>query len=155
MQQVAYVTPPYLRAAAQRKYGRRIQILGAEQSALSDFWSTIEATDAYCNNEEHPKEGSKLIIDIATKEHCNCGYTDNDKIEVETSNSERQRVMNSYTLSFSKESGWGFGGGLKVGGSFFNTASAFLGIEGNYKKTNRNRRRKRVKGNASYHNYMV
>ena len=134
VQQVDYVAPPYLRAAAQRKYGRRIRILGAKQSALSDFWSTIEATGAYCNNEERPKEDSKLIVDIATKEHCNSGYTDNDEIEVQTSNFESERVINSYTLSFSKESGWGFGGGLKVGGSFFNTASAFLGIEGNYKK---------------------
>ena len=134
LEQVVYITPPYLRTAAQRKYGRRIQILGAEQSALTDFWSSVEATGAYCNNEERPKEDSKLIVDITAKEHCNSGYTDSDEIEVETNNSERERAMNSYTVSFSKESGWEFGGGLKVGGSFFNTASAFLGIEGNYKK---------------------
>ena len=131
--EVLYVTPQYLLNAAQKKYGRRIEVIGAEENALLKFWSSIEAKAAY-HDQERPNEDSRLIIDITAKEHCNTGETD-DVIEVETSQEETKRVTNSYTLAFKKESGWEFGGGLKVGGSFFNTAGAFLGIEGKRNKS--------------------
>ena len=109
-------------------------MIGADENALLKFWSSIETKAAYFHDQERPKEDSRLIIDITAKEHCNTGETD-DVIEVETTQEETKRVTNSYTLAFGKESGWEFGGGLKVGASFFNTAGAFLGIEGKRKKS--------------------
>ena len=83
----------------------------------------------FTDGEERPVEDSKLIVDITTKEHCNTADID-DEVEVETTQQQTRKTTNSYNLAFGKESGWEFGGGLNVGGSFFNTASAFLGIEG-------------------------
>ena len=131
---VVYVTPRYLLNAVQRKYGRRIIVIGAEEGALARFWSTLETKGANFNNDERPVVDSKLAVDITAKEHCNIGDTD-DVMEVETSQEEKTKQKTSYTLGFGKESGWEFGGGLKIGASFFNTASAFLGIEGKRNKS--------------------
>ena len=134
-EEAIYITPAYLFNAAQRKYGKGIQVLGYDEDGLAQFWSTIEAKSAYFNDEERPKEVNKLIIDITAKEHCNTGGL-NDVVEVETSQKETSRVTNSYTLAIGKESGWEFGGGLSVDASFFNTAAACFGIEG---KRNKNK----------------
>ena len=129
------VSPRYLVDIARKKFSRLIMI-GAPESDLADFWDTIEVKGAcFTDGEERPVEDSKLVVDITAKEHCN--NTDiNDVIEVATGQQQMRKVTDSYSLAFGKESGWEFGGGLNVGGSFFNTAGAFLGIEGKrHKKT--------------------
>jgi len=115
--QEGYVTPRYLVNIAQRKFGR-ITLLGTPELRLADFWDTIEVKGAcFTDGEERPVEDSKLTVDITTKEHCNNANID-DVIEVEASQQQTRKMTNSYSLAFGKESGWEFGGGLNVGGSF-------------------------------------
>ena len=38
-----YVQPEYLLKAARRKYGRRIQMIGALESSIAEFWGNVEA----------------------------------------------------------------------------------------------------------------
>ena len=105
-------------------------MIGAVESALADFWDTVETKAENFDESQRPEAVSRVIVDITTKEHCNTG-TSEDKIEVVTGQEERRSEKKSYSLSFGKQSNWKFGGGgLNVGGSFFNTASASIGIRG-------------------------
>ena len=131
--QTVYVTPTYLLKAAQRKYGQGIFVIGAVESELAEFWDTVEAKGANFDKNKRPDEVDRIIIDITAKEHCNYG-SEKDTIEVETKQEEKKTQKKSYSLSFGKKSGWEFGGGLNVGASFFNTASASIGIQGKLTK---------------------
>ena len=126
---VLYVTPNYLLNAARKKYGRRIHVTGALESALGEFWDTVKAKGAPFNPSDRPTEDGRVIVDISAKEHCNYG-TEEDEIMIVTTKEKTTRENKSYSLSFGKESGWEFGGGLNIGASFFNTASSSFGIEG-------------------------
>ena len=130
-EQTAYVTPGYLRAAIRRKYGRSIFVIGAVESALAEFWDTVETKGINFNKNECPEavEVSRIIVDITAKEHCNDGC-EKDKMQVETSQTETRKEKKSYSLSFGKQFSREFGGGLDIGASFFNTASASIGIQG-------------------------
>ena len=124
-----YVQPEYLVKAARRKYGRRIQMIGALESSIAEFWGNVEAKGTPFNPNDRPTPESKVIVDISAKEHCNYG-TKEDEVMIVTTKEETTKEYKSYSLSFGKESGWQFGGGLNIGASFFNTASGSFGIEG-------------------------
>ena len=127
--QTDYVKPYYLINAAHKKYGERIFVLGAYEDALADFWDTVETKGTTFNRDDRPEEHSRIIVDISAKEHCNYG-TKEDEVMVVTSKQEAMTQKKSYSLSFGKQSGWQFGGGLNIGASFFNTASSSIGIVG-------------------------
>ena len=124
-----YVTPDYLLNAARKKYGRRIRVIGALESSLTEFWNNVEAKGTPFNPNDKPRPESKVIVDISAKEHCNYG-TKEDEIMIVTTKEESTKENKSYSLSFGKESEWQFGGGLNIGASFFNTVSSTFGIEG-------------------------
>ena len=134
-QQTVYVTPGYLLRAARRKYGGGIDMIGAVESELANFWDTVEAkgTASFEGPQQFPHEVGRIVVDITAKEHCNYGST-KDEIEVVTSHEETRKEKKSYSLSFGKQTGWEFGGGLNVGASFFNTAGASVGIGGKRNK---------------------
>lgn len=125
-----YAVPDYLVKAAQKKYGRRISVLGVLQNSLDEFWDTVEAKASNFNQQDFPEEVGRAIVDITAKEHCNYGDKEADKISVTTSQEEMQRQNKTYTLSFGKQSGWEFGGNVNVGASFFNVASGSIGLGG-------------------------
>lgn len=129
--QTVYVTPSYLLKAAKRKYGRNIVMIGAVESALNEFWDAIgnKLHGSEFNKNLRPVEDSRIIVDITAKEHCNLG-SDVDHVDITTSKEETRSQKKSYALSFGKQSGWEYGGGLNIGASFFNTASASIGISG-------------------------
>ena len=129
--QTVYVTPSYLVRAAKRKYGSNIIMIGAVESALKEFWDTVanKLSGSQANKNLRPVEDSRIIVDISAKEHCNFG-NDVDKVEITTNKEETRSEKKAYSLSFGKQSGWEYGGGLNIGASFFNTASASLGISG-------------------------
>ena len=129
-----YLTPNYLLNAARKKYGRRIHVIGALESELAEFWDTVTAKGSPFNPNDRPTEDGRVIVDISAKEHCNYG-TEEDEIEIVTSKEKTTRENKSYSLSFGKESGWEFGGGLNIGASFFNTASSSFGIQGKRTKS--------------------
>lgn len=132
--QTVYVTPGYLLNAAKRKYGRHIFVIGALESALADFWDNVETKAENFDKNQRPVEVSRVIVDITAKEHCNTGTIGNDTMEVTTDQQETRSEKKSYSLSFGKQSNWEFGGGLNIGASYFNTASASIGIQGKRSK---------------------
>ena len=128
-----YVKKPYLLTAARRKYGQNIFVIGAPEDKLNSFWDSVEIKSAKSQTYERPSEESRIIVDITSKEHCNTGTID-DVIDIETAQEETRRDASSYTLSFGKESGWEFGAAASIGASFFNTASASIGLGGKYNR---------------------
>lgn len=130
-EQTVYVTPGYLLKAARSKHGRGIEMIGAVETDLANFWDTVETKGKGFEGSqpELPQEVGRIVVDITAKEHCNYGNT-KDEIEVVTSHEEARKEKKSYSLSFGRQSGWEFGGGLNVGASFFNTAGASIGIAG-------------------------
>lgn len=128
-QQTVYVTPSYLLKAARRKYGRNIFVIGAVESELAKFWGTVKRKGTTFNPNDIPTEDGRTVVDITAKEHYNLGKHE-DSIKIETTKKQKQKQKKSYSLSFGKQSGWEFGGGLNIGASFFNTASASIGIQG-------------------------
>ena len=127
-----YVKPPYLLTAARRKYGQDIFVIGAPEDKFNGFWDSVEM-NARSQTYERPAEQSRIIVDITSKEHCNTG-TEDDEMEVETGQEETKKEGHSYTLAFGKESGWEFGASASIGASFFNTASASIGLGGKYNR---------------------
>ena len=128
-QQTVYVTPSYLLKAARRKYGRNIFVIGAVESELAKFWDNVKTKGTTFDPNDTPTEDGRIVVDITAKEHCNLG-TYEDKINIVTVKEEKKKQKKSYSISFGKQSGWEFGGGLNIGASFFNTASASIGIQG-------------------------
>ena len=152
---LVYVTPSYLLTAAQRKYGRNISVIGAPEDQLNAFWDSVEIKIARSQMYERPAEESRIIVDITSKEHCNTG-TEDDVIEVETAQEEIKKEGISYTLSFGKQSGWEFGGGVSIGASFFNAAGASLGLGGQRTKSRwRSEENHRVKERSLSQLYAV
>ena len=144
-----YVTPGYLLNAARRKYGRHISVIGALESALADFWDTVETKAENFDENQRPKAVSRIVVDITAKEHCNTG-TSEDKMEVVTGQEERRSEKKSCSLSFGKQSNWEFGGGLNVGGSFFNTARLYLSeFKGSSQVANQEHKKKVKKKNVA------
>ena len=127
--QTVYVTPGYLRTAAIRKYGRHISVIGALEGPLAEFWDTVQVKAENVDENERPKPVSRIIVDITAKEHCNTS-TRKDTIEITTGQEKRRSEKKSFSLSFGKQTNWEFGGGLDIGASYFNTASASIGIQG-------------------------
>ena len=129
----SYEKPPFLLAAARRKYGDDIFPIGAPEDKLSAFWDSVSITSAGSQAYERPAEENRIIVDITSKEHCNTGTKD-DVMEVETGQEETKTEAKSYTLSFGKESGFNFGVGTSIGASFFNTVGASIGLQGQWTK---------------------
>ena len=94
-----YVQPEYLLKAARRKYGRRIQMIGALESSIAEFWGNVEAKGTPFNPNDRPTPESKVIVDISAKEHCNYG-TKEDEVMIVTTKEEttKARIQILFTI---------------------------------------------------------
>ena len=130
---VVHVKPSYLIAAARRKYGREIYVIGAVEDKLNEFWENVEIKASAF--EERPKPVARSIVDITAKEHTNTS-DGVDEVKISSNQKETRSEKKSYSLSFEKS--WEFGGSINVGASFFNivgAGGASLGLGGSAKRT--------------------